>query len=202
MKTAEVVKELAQLTTKKGTSLATFSNNKWSCEADLNTKDESELKSLANKSFSIVTPMGVYTRPSVTKPWTFEEKKETKMKNSAKKVKEETPVKKKVKEVKEETPVKKAKKTAAERRARRKAKNEKPVKAAKRSAVANGKRSAAEAKTGMTQGAFIKEKILEGLSNKEVYEAMLEFFGEEIVTEKHKTHPAWYRCQMKKNGEL
>ena len=53
-----------------------------------------------------------------------------------------------------------------------------------------------------SQGTFIQALILEGLGNAEIYRRMLEHFGPGVIDERHKTHPAWYRWKMKKEGKL
>ena len=58
----------------------------------------------------------------------------------------------------------------------------------------------APAKTQNSQRQFIMDAILKGLSNKEIFERLLAHFGDEIISEKHKTHPAWYRSRMRRDG--
>lgn len=202
MKTSDVVFALNLLACEKGNQ-ATFSNKKWKSEIDLENKDQSEIRKLANKSFTIETKDGTYTRPTITAEWEFTP---TKLNKKIKKVEEELDIPADFMEDSLEDELDKALngKRRKSRRSGRRAKGHgggaegvaKPVKAAK---ARRAKRQEPGAKRE-TQGGFIKERILKGMSNKEIYDELLAHFGAGMITEKHKTHPAWYRCQMRKAG--
>ena len=204
MKTSDVVFALNLLAREKGNQ-ATFSNKKWKSEIDLENKDQSEIRKLANKSFAIETKEGTYTRPTITAEWEFTP---TKLNKKIKKVEEELDIPADFMEDSLEDELDKALngKRRKARRSGRRAKGHgggaeavvKPAKARR----AKRKEPKEPGAKGETQGAFITECLVAGMGNKETYEAMLKHFGSGVITEKHKTHPAWYRWKLKKQGLL
>lgn len=53
-----------------------------------------------------------------------------------------------------------------------------------------------------TVSAMARRLILEGFTNPEVYNKLQHHFGVERINEDHKHYPAWYRCQLRRKGEL
>lgn len=211
----EILVMLSSLAGMKGPQPATFANKKWKGEVDLRDKEQAEIKKLIGKSLSIECPEGKFTRPSITSTWEF--KAVDKLRKKIKKAEAELEIPddfmedsledemdKILDDFVEDT--RKGMRKAKARRAGRKGRRAgsggeaaKPVKTKARRAKAEGQ--GAQSREG-SQGAFITECLVAGMSNKETYEAMLKHFGSGVITEKHKTHPAWYRWKLKKQGLL
>jgi hypothetical protein len=49
--------------------------------------------------------------------------------------------------------------------------------------------------------AFCKQEILNGKSNQEIYQMMVEYYGDDITEEK-KYYPSWNRCELRRKGLL
>lgn len=64
----------------------------------------------------------------------------------------------------------------------------------KRKARKNGKR--------VTISGMCRKLILDGKTNKEIFALLQEKFGEERINEGKQHYPAWYRCELRRKGQL
>ena len=182
---------------------AIFSNRSMEKEVNVEDTEHDELKKLVNRSTKIVAGRYTFTRKRVVdQTWDVDFAADTEydLKIPADFMEDSLES--------ELDKIFKAEDRRAKRRGKRGRRVESPTEGKERRAKARKEPAptktaptkTAPAKTQNSQRQFIMDAILKGLSNKEIFERLLAHFGDEIISEKHKTHPAWYRSRMRRDG--
>ena len=182
---------------------AIFSNRSMEKEVNVEDTEHDELKKLVNRSTKIVAGRYTFTRKRVVdQTWDVDFAADTEydLKIPADFMEDSLES--------ELDKIFKAEDRRAKRRGKRGRRVESPTEGKERRAKARKEPAptktaptkTAPAKTQNNQRQFIMDAILKGLSNKEIFERLLAHFSDEIISEKHKTHPAWYRSRMRRDG--
>lgn len=69
----------------------------------------------------------------------------------------------------------------------------------KKSAV---KKSKAKKEKRVTISSMCRDMILDGATNAEIFKALQDTYGEERFGTGKRHYPAWYRCELRRKGEL
>jgi len=56
--------------------------------------------------------------------------------------------------------------------------------------------------TKITISSLCRSMILDGKTNEEILTALREEFGEERIGPEKRSYPCWYRCELRRKGEL